>query len=222
MEVLPTLASNTASLTPTSPSRIYVARETRRHVTVALNGDGGDECFAGYDRHAAMRLAETYRRMPAALRGALIEPALSLVPSSEAKRSYLGKVKRFVRAASLPSGERYAKWVSIYDDASKESLYTEGFRAETRAQRASDLIAPWFALANGAGVVDAALLADTMTYLPNDLLVKVDIASMAVSRARSHSAHHVSSSPPRSRAPKLAGPTSLLSARCGDWCRRRI
>src|SRR5260370_8678464 len=43
----------------------YVARETRKHVTVALNGDGGDESFAGYERYAAMRLAEKYHRIPA-------------------------------------------------------------------------------------------------------------------------------------------------------------
>jgi len=121
MEVLPTLVEHygepyaDSSAIPT----YYVARETRRHVTVALNGDGGDECFAGYDRYAAMRLAETYRRVPARLRGALIEPALSLMPSSEVRRSYLGRVKRFVRAASLPSAERYAQWVSVYDDKSK-------------------------------------------------------------------------------------------------------
>src|SRR5215207_4390587 len=82
MEVLPLLVEHygepyaDSSAIPT----YYVARETRRHVTVALNGDGGDECFAGYDRYAAMRLSETYRRVPAALRGALIEPALALMP----------------------------------------------------------------------------------------------------------------------------------------------
>ena len=48
------------------------------------------------------------------------------------------------------------------------------------ANHASSLLEPWFAKANGAGIVDASLLTDIMTYLPNDLLVKVDIATMAV------------------------------------------
>jgi asparagine synthase (glutamine-hydrolysing) len=195
VEVLPTLVEHygepyaDSSALPT----FYVSRETRRHVTVALNGDGGDECFGGYERYAAMRLAENYRRLPGPLRGALIEPALALVPASETGRSYLSKVKRFVGSASLPAVERYTRWVSVFDDGMKRRLYTDEFNRETGRQRASDLIAPWFARANGAGVVDAALFADTMTYLPNDLLVKVDIASMAVSlEARSPFLdHHV-------------------------------
>src|SRR5690349_10946175 len=66
MEVLPLLVEHygepyaDSSAIPT----YYVARETRRHVTVALNGDGGDECFAGYERYAAMQLAENYRKVP--------------------------------------------------------------------------------------------------------------------------------------------------------------
>jgi asparagine synthase (glutamine-hydrolysing) len=195
MEVLPTLVEHygepfaDSSAIPT----YYVSRETRRHVTVALNGDGGDECFAGYERYAAMQLAETYRRVPSALREGLIRQLVELMPSSELRRSRVRDVKRFARAASLPAVERYLRWVSVFDSEAKDSLYADEFRQRMRPHRAADFIAPWFARANGAGVVDAALLADTMTYLPNDLLVKVDIASMANSlEARSPFLdHHV-------------------------------
>jgi asparagine synthase (glutamine-hydrolysing) len=195
MEVLPTLVEHygepyaDSSAIPT----YYVSRETRKHVTVALNGDGGDECFAGYERYAAMRLAETYRRVPAPLREGVIRQAINLLPTSETHRSRLRDVKRFASAASLPAVERYLRWVSVFDTDAKDDLYTTEFRERMRAHRAADFIAPWFARANGAGIVDASLLADTMTYLPNDLLVKVDIASMAVSlEARSPFLdHHV-------------------------------
>jgi asparagine synthase (glutamine-hydrolysing) len=195
LEVLPTLVEHygepyaDSSAIPT----YYVARETRRHVTVALNGDGGDEAFAGYERYAAMRLAEIYRRIPAPLREGLIEQAVSLLPSSELRRSRARDAKRFLQAASLPTVERYLRWTTVFETAEKLDLYTDDFRREMAAHAPSAFIAPWFAKANGAGIVDAALLADTMTYLPNDLLVKVDIASMAVSlEARSPFLdHHV-------------------------------
>ncbi|HEX3559033.1 MAG TPA: asparagine synthase (glutamine-hydrolyzing) [Pyrinomonadaceae bacterium] len=195
MEVLPTLVEHygepyaDSSAIPT----YYVSRETRRHVTVALNGDGGDECFAGYERYAAMRLSETYRRLPGVLREQVIRNAVGLLPASELKRSRVRSLKRFLQAASLPPVERYLRWVSVFDTRAKQELYTEEFRGEMSGRDARQWLAPWFARANGAGVVDASLLTDTMTYLPNDLLVKVDIASMAVSlEARSPFLdHHV-------------------------------
>lgn len=195
LEVLPTLVEHygepyaDSSAIPT----YYVAKETRRSVTVALNGDGGDECFAGYERYAAMRLAEIYRRLPGLVRGPLIQQAINLLPSSEIHRSRLRDVKRFLESASLSPLERYARWVSVLKVKAKDELYTEDFRQRMAGREPVDFLAPWFAQANGAGVVDAVLLADTMTYLPNDLLVKVDIASMAVSlEARSPFLdHHV-------------------------------
>ncbi|HEX8071728.1 MAG TPA: asparagine synthase (glutamine-hydrolyzing) [Pyrinomonadaceae bacterium] len=195
LEVLPMLVEHygepyaDSSAIPT----YYVARETRRHVTVALNGDGGDECFAGYERYAALRLAETYRRLPGVLRKQFIERAVGLLPTSELRRSRARDLKRFLHAASLPTVERYARWVSVLDRATKEELYAPEFRRQLGAHDPVDYLAPWFARVNGGGVVDAALLTDTMTYLPNDLLVKVDIATMAVSlEARSPFLdHHV-------------------------------
>ncbi|MGI8567084.1 MAG: asparagine synthase (glutamine-hydrolyzing) [Pyrinomonadaceae bacterium] len=195
LEVLPTLVEHygepyaDSSAIPT----YYVSRETRRHVTVALNGDGGDECFAGYERYAAMRLAETYRKLPRLMRRSLIEEVVELLPASELRRTRLRSLKRFVKAAGLPAIERYLRWVSVLDTQAKDELYTDEFRHRVAGHEASEFLAEWFTRANGAGIVDASLLADTMTYLPNDLLVKVDIASMAVSlEARSPFLdHHV-------------------------------
>ena len=195
LEVLPLLVEHygepfaDSSAIPT----YYVARETRKHVTVALNGDGGDESFAGYERYAAMRFAEVYYRLPAIMRGSLVEPAVGLIPTSERRRSRVRDAKRFLLAASLPKVDRYLRWVSVFDRDSKAELYSESFKNETSNAHAAALLDPWFAKANGAGIVDAAQLADIMTYLPNDLLVKVDIATMAVSlEARSPFLdHHV-------------------------------
>ena len=183
LEVLPILVEHygepyaDSSAIPT----YYVARETRKHVTVALNGDGGDETFAGYERYAAMQLAERYHRVPALLRDSFVKQVVGLLPYSESKRSRVRDARRFLEAASLPKVNRYLRWVSVFDADAKAKLYSPEFLNETENIRAADLLAPWFAHANGAGIVDASLLTDIMTYLPNDLLVKVDIATMAVS-----------------------------------------
>src|SRR6266480_3779176 len=179
LEVLPILVEHygepyaDSSAIPT----YYVARETRKHVTVALNGDGGDESFAGYERYAAMRLAERYHQIPAVLRNKVLSQAIALIPSSETKRGRVSDLKRFIQAASLPKAERYLRWVSVFDADAKRDLYTEDFRQQTQSMSAN-MLDSWFAQANGSGIVDAALLTDIMTYLPNDLLVKVDIATM--------------------------------------------
>jgi asparagine synthase (glutamine-hydrolysing) len=184
LEVLPTLVEHygepyaDSSAIPT----YYVARETRRHVTVALNGDGGDECFAGYERYAAMQLAASYHKVPGVVRKTLIDSAVQLLPESSDGRGRVGRAKRFLQAASLPTLERYLRWTTAFDERTKGEIYTDEFRRQMSDFRPQSFLAPWFAGVNNRhGVVDAALLADTMTYLPNDLLVKVDIASMAVS-----------------------------------------
>ena len=181
LEVIPTLVEHygepyaDSSAIPT----YYVSKETRKHVTVALNGDGGDESFAGYERYAAMQIAETYNRMPKALRKVFVENPVKLLPTSELKRSRFRDAKRFIQAANLPKTERYFRWNSTFSREMKSELYTKDFSASVVGQNASEYMDRWFAKANGSGILDAALLTDQMTYLPNDLLVKVDIASMA-------------------------------------------
>ena len=180
MQILPALVEHYGEPFADSSAipSYYVSRETRRYVTVALNGDGGDECFAGYERYAAMNLARTYASIPGKR---LIGAATAALPAPRSRGNPIGKAQRFISAASLPPIERYLRWISSFDEAAKQTLYTDDFRVETAGFRTVSFLEPWFAKVNGSGIVDAALLSDTMTYLPNDLLVKMDIASMSVS-----------------------------------------
>lgn len=183
MEILPTLVRHygepyaDSSAIPT----FYLAKMTRQHVTVALNGDGGDECFAGYERYTAMRLAELYHRLPRLIREQVVEPAIGAIPEAGSARSRIGRARRFLDVMGRPVGERYLRWTSAISEELKTELCTAGFLAQTRAARAIGYVQPWFEGNGEIDVVDRALMADTSHYLPNDLLVKVDIASMAVS-----------------------------------------
>lgn len=195
VEILPTLVEHygepyaDSSAVPT----YYVARETRKHVTVALNGDGGDETFAGYERYVAMGLTEKYRRVPEFVRESLIRQAVNLIPTSPVKKSKVRSAKRLLEVVSRPRVGRYMHWMSVFNEELKEPLYSESFRQQTDRAFARGILDRWISKANGNGIVDTLLLTDLMTYLPNDLLVKVDIATMAVSlEARSPFLdHHV-------------------------------
>jgi asparagine synthase (glutamine-hydrolysing) len=157
----------------------YVSRETRKYVTVALNGDGGDESFAGYERYMAMQVAELYRKLPGPLRRHLIETPINLLPSSESKKTLIRDVQRFLISAGMDRADRYFHWMSTFKVQAKRGLYTRDFAERTAANRPLRFLDQWYQKANGSGILDATLLTDQMTYLPNDLLVKVDIASMA-------------------------------------------
>jgi asparagine synthase (glutamine-hydrolysing) len=159
----------------------YVARLTRAHVTVALDGDGGDELLAGYERHWAAGVAARYDRVPRFVRHGLIRPLVPLVPEPRHRRSVLRRAKRFMAAAHLPVAERYLRWVGAYDAAEKRALYTDDFRDAIAANDSGRWLRAALAAEPHLGAVDAVQRVDTLMYLPDDLLAKVDIASMASS-----------------------------------------
>ncbi|MBK8809907.1 MAG: asparagine synthase (glutamine-hydrolyzing) [Acidobacteria bacterium] len=181
LEILPTLVEHYGEpyADPSAIPTYYVSKETRNFVTVALNGDGGDESFVGYERHVAMRFAEYYRRLPEFLRRKLIEPSLTSIPSSTNFRSKFVRFQRFLRAASMSPSDRYVLWLSTFDAAGKEELYSNDLRSKTIGSIPHRFFAKYLDEPKGTGIVDTVLLTDLMNYLPNDLLVKVDIASMA-------------------------------------------
>ena len=161
----------------------YVAQLTRQHVTVALNGDGGDECFGGYERYLGTIMAERYRRLPWLVRRGVIEPVAALIPDSLPRRNRLRQAKRFVGGAAHGAAERYTRWVSYFPPELKRELYAPGYRAELEAYDAQGWLGKLFDEAAGvaADPLDRVLAVDVASYLPYDLLVKMDIATMAAS-----------------------------------------
>ncbi|MFZ1058680.1 MAG: asparagine synthase (glutamine-hydrolyzing) [Candidatus Rokuibacteriota bacterium] len=183
LDVLPTLVRHygepyaDSSAIPT----YYVAKLTRDHVKVALNGDGGDECFAGYERYLGSRLADRYQRVPALVRKLALEPLGRLLPEAAPRRSRLRQVKRFLRVAGEPPSRRYLRWVSYFPSEQKRALYTPEFQ-EQLAGYAADrwLLGMWEQVTHeGLDPLDSLLALDVQSYLPYDLLVKMDIATMA-------------------------------------------
>lgn len=156
----------------------YVARETRQHVTVALNGDGGDESFAGYDRYVANRLVSLYRLVPAPIRAGILR-ALDVFPEPASAFSLLRRAKRFAHAAHGPEADAYLKLVANIDRPLREALYTPGLRELLDGHEPEAILRDALARTDAVAVVDKTMALDVMTYLPDDLLVKVDIATMA-------------------------------------------
>lgn len=153
-----------------------VAQLARRHVTVALAGDGGDEAFAGYERYRAHALgARVNRALPAvALRtGAR---ALRLLPAGRREpRSRPFRAARFLDMAGAPPGDRYGRLMEIFPPELRSALWTEDALRRIGPPRATrDLLGP----PSAPGTTGLQLL-DIATYLPGDLLYKADIASMS-------------------------------------------
>jgi asparagine synthase (glutamine-hydrolysing) len=153
---------------------------TRQYVTVALNGDGGDENFGGYDRYVASLLAASFDRWPGTglLRRA-IGWGLHLWPRTGSRTSLLYRGRRFLDGLTELPERRYARWFCHFHGERKEELLSPEFRAALDGADALDVLLATYRESDAPDFVDATMGVDTAIYLPDDLLVKVDIASMA-------------------------------------------
>jgi asparagine synthase (glutamine-hydrolysing) len=143
-----------------------ICEAARRDVTVALTGDGGDESFAGYERYAALRLAERLPRAGAAT------AAKALRRMSSEPRSATTRAARFLETVAAPEAERYGTLMEVFPAGLRAELWEPDF--VQRPRTAAELLgAP-----DRPGIAGLQRL-DIHSYLPCDLLLKADIASMA-------------------------------------------
>jgi asparagine synthase (glutamine-hydrolysing) len=133
-------------------------------VTVALAGDGGDEAFGGYERYAALALAE---RLPSPVARAGLSALRALPSARREPRSPLFRAARFLEVAATPAQDRYARVMEVFPLETRRSLWADSGLAR------STVLAP-----PRLGVTGLQQL-DLETYLPGDLLLKADLASMA-------------------------------------------
>jgi asparagine synthase (glutamine-hydrolysing) len=188
---------------PSAVPSYAIAELTRQYVTVALNGDGGDESFAGYDRYVPNRRARYGDVLPPALRRA-VAALLRHLPENWRQRQPLLKIVTVADAMAQIPEHRYARWFGQFTPDQREGMYTEDFRGVVAGSNPEELFVRAFGQSDAEDWTDATLDTDVNLYLPGDLLVKMDRASMAHSlEARSPFLDHVLMEFVASLPPKL-------------------
>ena len=164
------------SLIPT----FLLSRFVRKYVTVALGGDGGDEIFAGYPMYYGHKMARVYDSIPRFLRSGLIEPIVNHLPVSTKNLSFDYKAKRFVAASKYDAVTRHHSWFGSFSIDAQKDLLSKDVLANTSDdiyRGAKDLLK----ITDAETEIERMQFLDMNFYMAEDILTKVDRASMAVS-----------------------------------------
>jgi len=164
------------SLVPT----YLLSRFTRKHVTVALGGDGGDEIFAGYPMYFGHRMARAYQIIPRFLRNGIVERMVNALPVKTKNLSFDYRARRFVAASHYDEVARHHVWFGSFTPDDQDLLLSDEVRATSDGEIYRDA-RRMFAECDSTDLTECMQSLDTQLYLAEDILTKVDRASMAVS-----------------------------------------
>jgi asparagine synthase (glutamine-hydrolysing) len=155
-----------------------VAAMAAESVTVALNGDGGDEAFAGYHRYLAEARVARLDRLPAGLRRQIAERGKAAGGRGDSA-ALRNRLRRLAILSGMSQAERHKQQMSIFDGPGREDLYSDDFKARLATLEAGRAIEGSWTAASSSDALDRLLEVDFNTYLPDDLCFKIDIATMA-------------------------------------------
>ena len=158
-----------------------MSRFARSEITVALSGEGSDELFGGYPTYVGARMADYYLRFPRALRERVIRPLVERLPVSSGAVPLGLFLRRFLAQAELPAAERHLIWFGMFTPDELEKLLEPGWPGPRPGPSLLAILPRLLENARFESTLAEMLYLDFRTYLADDLLAKVDRASMACS-----------------------------------------
>lgn len=183
VDLLPTVVNHFDEpfANPTAVLMYLLSEETKKHVSVALSGTGGDEAFSGYTRYAGMKISEYAKMVPFAFRKAIGALADKIPESSNGK--HIGRrLRNFINGTLLSPEDRYISWVSVFQEELKNELFLNSCIADSGMNGNSSsrsYLYPYLTNPEISNIHDRVFYTDVKTYLSNNQLEYVDKMSMA-------------------------------------------